>query len=430
MQALASEEFRTRQRECLKTLLSARCPANAVNNAGGSALDVLNAVAHEASETSDLAQLLAAASAAPNKGVGGKGSESHWTAPCSPLDLSAQHDNALQEVQKEMAIRAVEAEWLDGDFPPGPGSLYMDVQDPPQPGLMGNPDAWEDLKAVYQGLSLDIVAGASSTLGADCIVQGEVGDCYFISDLSMMLGRRLHSPESFVLRHGEHVNAARFYITGRWRWIIVDSLIPCRHSTIHEGRFFPIYAEAKDAGEKWNSQNGSNVSVWAPLVEKAYAKMHGSYEAIDGGYGRYATVDIQGGHSKSITHPEHSLACPETSAMPVVVKLAVYMGNGNIRDAAEPAVACVTTSMESILAQPCFEQCDHAANLPSVFLTLLDGNIVGGAFPSFTPNLPLHTSWSNSQYSRISQGSYTVDEATGGGTVEMILRSHTICDTA
>ena len=33
-----------------------------------------------------------------------------------------------------------------------------------------------------------------------------------------------------------------------------------------------------------NSQCSSDGETWLPLIEKAYAKIHGDYESIDGGW--------------------------------------------------------------------------------------------------------------------------------------------------
>ena len=66
-----------------------------------------------------------------------------------------------------------------------------------------------------------------------------------------------------------------------------------------------------------------NLSPNTDSDPQAYAKLHSCYQGIDGGFGRYATVDVQGGHSKSIMHPERGLACPETSTLPAVVKFKV-----------------------------------------------------------------------------------------------------------
>jgi calpain len=37
---------------------------------------------------------------------------------------------------------------------------------------------------------------------------------------------------------------------------------------------------------------------WVPLMEKAYAKLHGNYEAINGGSMAEALVDLSGGCSE------------------------------------------------------------------------------------------------------------------------------------
>ena len=42
---------------------------------------------------------------------------------------------------------------------------------------------------------------------------------------------------------------------------------------------------------------------WAPLIEKAYAKMHHSYAAIEGGLVNIALVDLTGGSAESMYDP-------------------------------------------------------------------------------------------------------------------------------
>jgi hypothetical protein len=40
--------------------------------------------------------------------------------------------------------------------------------------------------------------------------------------------------------------------------------------------------------------------MWVPLVEKAYAKLHGCYEALQGGSVPYAFVDLTAGVSEDL----------------------------------------------------------------------------------------------------------------------------------
>ena len=55
----------------------------------------------------------------------------------------------------------------------------------------------------------------------------------------------------------------RFYRFGEWFEVVIDDRLPTKNGEL-------IYMKAGDDGE-----------FWSPLLEKAYAKFHGSYTAIE-----------------------------------------------------------------------------------------------------------------------------------------------------
>lgn len=79
----------------------------------------------------------------------------------------------------------------------------------------------------------------------------------------------------------EGVYAVRFWRNHRSRVVVVDDYIPCSQY----GK--PVFGSFTGSNGKFE--------IWSLLVEKAYAKLHGGYEAIIGGQEAYALQDLYGG---------------------------------------------------------------------------------------------------------------------------------------
>ena len=65
--------------------------------------------------------------------------------------------------------------------------------------------------------------------------------------------------------------------------MVVDDWIPC------ESCGMPAFATSKKDNE-----------LWVSILEKDYAKLHGSYEALEGGLFQYSLVDLTQGASEEI----------------------------------------------------------------------------------------------------------------------------------
>ena len=109
--------------------------------------------------------------------------------------------------------------------------------------------------------------------------QGELGDCYFLSALSriaeqysliptlfdrdtpnLVLGRE---PNSINIKSGAVV--IYFYCFGRKTPVLIDTLLPMKYGQL-----------------RFSHPSDNSKSPWFCLVEKAFAKLYGSYSEIRG----------------------------------------------------------------------------------------------------------------------------------------------------
>jgi len=93
----------------------------------------------------------------------------------------------------------------------------------------------------------------------------------------------------------------QFFKNGRWQYVTIDTRIPYSNTTKK-----PLYGHCS-----------SDEEFWVPLMEKAYAKLHKSYEALCGGTMAHGLVDLTGGVSEKInlTVPDYKeLLVADTSS--------------------------------------------------------------------------------------------------------------------
>lgn len=131
-------------------------------------------------------------------------------------------------------------------------------------------------------------------VGRHDVVQGKLGNCWFVAASSVLAGvpklwervipdakDQEWDPDAPDKYSG--VFRFLFWRFGNWLEVLVDDLIPTRDGV-------PVFTYSKDRDE-----------FWGALLEKAYAKIHGSYEALDGGNLSDALVDFTGGVSELVS---------------------------------------------------------------------------------------------------------------------------------
>lgn len=126
-------------------------------------------------------------------------------------------------------------------------------------------------------------------ISAHDLHQGQLGNCWFVAACSSLASREplwqkvipdWKDQELDPEKPYAGIFHFRFWRFGEWVDVVVDDRLPTVNGKL-------LYCHSKDQNE-----------FWSALVEKAYAKMYGCYEALDGGNTADALVDFTGGVSE------------------------------------------------------------------------------------------------------------------------------------
>ncbi|CAD8199562.1 unnamed protein product [Paramecium octaurelia] len=189
-----------------------------------------------------------------------------------------QHNNSNQATTiynralEEMQIKQ-QTKFEDSLFPPHQSSLSKDTNFKKGKNLV-----WKRPDQFLEPGQIKLF----DTIDPMDIKQGELGDCYFLSSLSALA--EIPQQVQKLFRHQEYQQNGLYGIfmcnNGILQECVIDDFIPCQ----------------KQGGPIFSKANGNE--LWVLLLEKAYAKIYGSYQKIEQGLAGQALKDLTGAPSE------------------------------------------------------------------------------------------------------------------------------------
>ncbi|KAJ6242858.1 calpain-15 [Anaeramoeba flamelloides] len=112
------------------------------------------------------------------------------------------------------------------------------------------------------------------------IRQGMLGDCYLLSSLSVLTLHPKLMENIFVYSKNEKYGffIVKLFFNDKWEYVLIDDYFPCKSN------LKSAFGHSNDPLE-----------LWVQVLEKAYAKIFGSYMAIEGGFVHLALSNLSGG---------------------------------------------------------------------------------------------------------------------------------------
>ena len=246
-----------------------------------------------------------------------------------PITTILNSEDAAIKKCEELMKSLGNSKWLDPDFGPQPNdggrgskkSIFGDSGSSSSLNIRPEYIEWYTIKEIHE----DATFFYDGTESND-VMQGCLGDCWFISALAVIATKdyllrgefdkkilddgKLDEEEIKMMSEGIYppifhnfatkgIYCFRFFKNFKWRYVLIDDRLPC-NAVFNENQTKKLlFAHCRQDNE-----------FWVPLIEKAYAKLHGSYLAIESGCIDDGLVDMTGLVSKKVLKDNVLLSIP------------------------------------------------------------------------------------------------------------------------
>jgi len=185
-------------------------------------------------------------------------------------------------MKTQQELQQNQLKFTDDSFPPELKSITSSLERFP----VAKDLVWRRIPEVYNDRQLTL---CSEQISSNDVVQGRLRNCYFLSTLCVLAKNHYLIERLFESKEVMSTGCYSIWLcdSGEWKNIILDDYIPCVLSK-RTGKPKPYFSRIR----------GND--IWVCLLEKAFAKLFGSYFGLQGGFQAEAYYALTGAPVKGL----------------------------------------------------------------------------------------------------------------------------------